>query len=713
MKKLLSIIILLSAVTAASAQTIDIVYPIEGHIMSAGGAAYLFGSVKPVSGKLKINGMPVKVHSNGAWIVFLPVKPGPFAFNCELTAGTQTFKAIRNIVVGSPFKKPEDSSLLYIDTSSLSPSADTIVRPGDWIYAAMSGSMGQKASFKIRGVAGEVPMPETAPGRYEGAYLVQSGDSADKTPLQLKLSGAQADVNAEAPGKITIKPDFNQVVEVTTDSVGVRTGYDDGYMLFLSAGQRLAATARVGRRLRVKLSETLSGWIDDTNVRMLPDGTPPPNNEMGTISTVFMGTYTQVSIDGTGYAPYKVTETENGLDITFFYTQNHTNWIVYSSSDTMLRDIRWQQNDTNTCTVRINFQPGVLFWGYDVSAIRNRTVVTLNRKPVLKTKPGRELTGLKVIVDPGHSPTSAPPYDGAIGPMRTMEYQHNIAIAMLLKTELEKHGASVITTRKSTETVSLRERPRIAMRENGHLYISIHGNALSDTTDPYAAPRGYSIYYYFPHSRVFGANVYKGLQKYISLPDEGIRYGDYHVVRLTGMPAILVETAYLILPEQEALLSSDEFRMKAVYACMHGIFSTFGLKYTPPPPPKKPVAKAKPSKAAVSKSTAAATMDKKVEAGKTKEKKAVEKTSPKERKEAAPAAKVSAPAKPAPAKKEDAAGKHTKKTADSKAEAKPAEIKAAKPAEQPRAADTKAENATNSTNIKPAEKQTASSDTAK
>lgn len=581
-KHIFTLLAALTALPCAQAQKIDVVYPIEGHVMSYGSAAYLFGNVKPAKGKLKINGTSVKMHENGAFITYLPVAPGPFAFNCELEAGTQTFKTTRNIIVGSPYRKPEGAAV-YIDTSSLAPAADITARPGDWIYTSFRGAPGQKAQFSIRGAASDLPMPETEAGIYRGAYQVLPSDKTDKTAVQFSLSGSSGSATAEAGGKITMKPDFGPVIEITTDTVGVKTNRGAGYMVFLEPRQKLLVTGREGRTLKVKLSETLSGWVDENSTRALPEGTPPPMTELGMVSTQYTASATLVSVDGTGFSPWRAEETENGLEVSFYYAKSHTNWVVYDSSDTMVRDIRWRQDDSNTCTLIINLWPDSPLWGYTITRSKNGTAITLRGKPVLKGKHGHELAGLKVIVDPGHSPTSAPPYDGAIGPMRTMEYQHNMAMAKMLKTALEKHGATVVTTRQNTETVDLRERPRIAMREQGHLYISLHANALVDTTDPYGEPRGYSLYYYQPHSRRFAANIHRGLRKFLPLPDEGLRYGDYHVVRVTAMPAVLVEAAYLILPEQEMLLEDEAFRTQVVNACLHGIYATFGLKYTPPP----------------------------------------------------------------------------------------------------------------------------------
>ncbi|MFA6583500.1 MAG: N-acetylmuramoyl-L-alanine amidase, partial [Elusimicrobiaceae bacterium] len=544
--------------------------------------AYLFGNVKPAEGKFTINGAPVKVYPNGAFLAFLPVKEGPFAFECALSYGAgQSTKTVRNIMVGAQkFVKPAGPDQIYIDTTTLSPYADTVVRYGDWIDTAMNASPGKKAVFKIKGLTDNIPMQETDPGRYTGAYLVKPDDRAISAEIAFTLeNGKLPSELAVSTGKVTVATAPFTVVQVTTDSTGARCSVSNGYIAFLEPGQKLLATGRTGSRIRLKLTETLDGWAEKSALNYLPQGEPPPLSAMGTISTAYQSTATVVSVENGRNAPYMVFENEDSLEVTFLYTKNDTNWIVYDSSDTLVRDIQYRQLDRQTCLVKINYANGQTPWGYDVDYIKGRTVITLRRKPALpKRTKTRPLAGLKVIIDPGHSPRTEPPYDGAIGPTRVFEYDTNMRIAKVLKAKLEDYGAAPVILRSGDETVALRERPRIAGRLNGDFYVSIHGNALSDSTNPFAQPRGFSLYYYYPHSRPFALNTHRSLQKFLPLPDEGLRYGDYHVIRLTNMPAILIETAYLIIPDQEQMLVNENFQHNAANACITGIYKTLGFE---------------------------------------------------------------------------------------------------------------------------------------
>jgi N-acetylmuramoyl-L-alanine amidase len=55
------------------------------------------------------------------------------------------------------------------------------------------------------------------------------------------------------------------------------------------------------------------------------------------------------------------------------------------------------------------------------------------------------------------------------------------------------------------------------------------------------------------------------------LPDRGLFYSDFAVCRMSQMPAILTEQAYLIVPEQEILLLSPEFQQAVAQSILGGI----------------------------------------------------------------------------------------------------------------------------------------------
>ena len=130
-------------------------------------------------------------------------------------------------------------------------------------------------------------------------------------------------------------------------------------------------------------------------------------------------------------------------------------------------------------------------------------------------------------------------------------------------------------TRNGDENVPLPDRPKMAKDLGGDIFISVHNNAIGDGEDPFAQPRGFQVYYYHRHSRELAAAVHRAYLKNIPLPDEGLRYGDYLVARLTWMPAVLVESAYMIFPDQEEMLNSPVFQEKLALALGDGVLDFF------------------------------------------------------------------------------------------------------------------------------------------
>jgi len=55
------------------------------------------------------------------------------------------------------------------------------------------------------------------------------------------------------------------------------------------------------------------------------------------------------------------------------------------------------------------------------------------------------------------------------------------------------------------------------------------------------------------------------------MPDFGLYHGNLAVNRPTQYPAILVECAFMIIPEQEALLQTEDYRRKIAHAIARGV----------------------------------------------------------------------------------------------------------------------------------------------
>ncbi len=567
--------------SALFAGRIEITYPWDGKKIPAVKKTFVLGNIQPSTATLYINGEKIDVYKTGSFIAQVPVAPGDFAFNCELFDGDATNYYSREIKVAAPLLAAVSTSTLNLKI--ISPASDEILKEGDLLNVLAIGTPGKKAEFTLKGLVKHYPMTEMPrnSGRYYAAYFIRGGKRVKKKKLEIKLFGGAF------PGKISVKSDARISVDnvpwlvvTSTDNAVIRNGVNGGYMMFLCEGVKLVADGKIGPMIRVRLAENFSGWIHESKVEKLPAAALWPDAETRTISisTTSRGIIAKVSM--WGKMPYMVLEKGREISVRLFYTRVHSNWVIYNSQDNFLKAVSFETPATNVAQVNLTTKEKI--WGYDVYYRNNALFIEVRKEPKIAGKWPKPLKNLRVVLDPGHSMLVGgrpmkenPPYDGAISPSGWTECEANLEIARQIEKDLLKLGATVYMTRKGGEEVPLKERPKIAKKAGGDIYISIHNNAIADGRDPFAAPRGFSIYFYHAHSMAFAKSIHDSFVRSINLPDEGLRFGDYHVVRMTYMPSILVENAYMIFPEHEEMLKSARFRAKLSKAVCKGILDFF------------------------------------------------------------------------------------------------------------------------------------------
>jgi N-acetylmuramoyl-L-alanine amidase len=223
----------------------------------------------------------------------------------------------------------------------------------------------------------------------------------------------------------------------------------------------------------------------------------------------------------------------------------------------LIRSISWEQPQDGVYRLRVLLNQKQQ-WGYDVFYESNNLILAINHQPKL----GRGLEGLKICLDPGHSPDP-----GAVGPTGLDEKTVNLGIAKKLKALLERNGAEVVMTREGSQGIAIYDRPRLAIRKDADLLISIHNNALPDGVNPFYN-NGTSTYYYHPQSLALAREIHGELIRELGLPDFGLYYGNLVLTRPCQLPAVLVESAFMMIPEQEELLRTESFQKK----CAEGIY---------------------------------------------------------------------------------------------------------------------------------------------
>lgn len=224
-------------------------------------------------------------------------------------------------------------------------------------------------------------------------------------------------------------------------------------------------------------------------------------------------------------------------------------------------------------------------WGYGLSWEAPELVLELTPPPHRgwsnPPRPGgagtgRPLVGLVIVLDPGHGGDDL----GAVGANGLQEKDLNLALALALKTELERDGARVVLTRELDTEVAenprvsadreLEARVQVAERAGANLFVSLHHNARPDVAEGRLA-HGTHIYYYRPHSRALAQAVAKPLADAIGETEYKALWRSFHVTRQTRMPAILVESNFISNPDIEARMRRPDYLPQAARGLRDGI----------------------------------------------------------------------------------------------------------------------------------------------
>lgn len=599
-------------ITSATAKDISIkvVYPDSGVTIGAADSNFIFGSVTPRS-RLTINGHQIPVHKDGGFLAFLPLRQGRFIY--DLRAFNETNTAILEWPIYVPAaRKSYGFDSIRIDASGMAGESFSYTA-GDLVSFSIQGTPGCKAWAEIPGLDDSIPMAETMP--QPQPYWGESVFGGGAVPDSLKIRGIytgykrigykalpdsakiyyylkapdiselisylkkrrNGDINFDVLNLlkiggsilkdssryfIRINPEeFPFTVQFTDFVQRMRVGPGKGYLsIFQPEGVKALAVGETRDWYRLKLSETQFGWVAKESVKPLEQGILPERSFIKSVRLFSEENNAVLEIPLSDRHPYRLEEQDDyHLNLFLYGVDSDTDWLRYDSDDPDVKFMSWEQPEPKLYKLSIELKRPI--WGYDIYYKGNVLSLQLNRPP-------RKVKSLKdkvIVVDPGHSPDT-----GAKGPTGLTEAEANLNIARRLAKRLLDKGALVVMTHRDSVGVTLYERPEIAKKVDADLFVSIHNNALPDGVNPFAN-NGSSVYYYHRHSFGLAENVYDRMIDKIKLPRHGLYYGNLAVNRPTQYPAILVECAFMMLPEQEAMLKKKDFQENIAKAITDGI----------------------------------------------------------------------------------------------------------------------------------------------
>ncbi|MBQ2611270.1 N-acetylmuramoyl-L-alanine amidase, partial [bacterium] len=188
----------------------------------------------------------------------------------------------------------------------------------------------------------------------------------------------------------------------------------------------------------------------------------------------------------------------------------------------------------------------------------------------------KPLEKVKIVIDPGHGGSEP----GAIGCSGIAEKDIVMQISKYLQRELKHMGATVILTREDDSYVDLYDRVKFTNDNDAIIFISIHANATPDSWNP-NEHSGTSVYYYYEQAKPLAESILSSTVEIAETNNDGIYQRSFAVVRNTKALSVLVETAYMINPDDIAKLEQIYFQKNIAKGISQGIVNFFKTSVLP------------------------------------------------------------------------------------------------------------------------------------
>jgi N-acetylmuramoyl-L-alanine amidase len=585
-------------------------YPDSLQRITASDSNFIFGNVGTGDATLTINGDSVEVNPNGTFLGWLPVPrrvadADSASYLLVARRGPEVDSLRHWILLPSvPFEG--EAGMPWIDPGSVEERAlrwalpeetlDLTVRasPGAVVWLDVGSSSYEMTEIRRSGVyryvtparmlhdvaCARVRCGPRAPGADAGAAATTA--PADSLPpadslragVRVELGGQTARDSLTIPLRIldSLRLPVAVLREPPEPSGGAdgivvaRPAPSGTYRWLLPDGTRAVVDGRLGGMWRIRLAPGLEAWVAGDDMRLLPPDTPPPTSRVGDLRFEVRDDRLSLTTWLAAAVPFDVEQPDaRTLELTMFGVTGLTDRIAEGAGGRLIERVEWRQLPGDRYRLRIGLHERVWGWraSWQVTAAGGAVLTfDVRRPPAIDADD--PLRGRKIAIDPGH------PGAGAHGPSGYYEGDANLAIGRALARMVQEAGGEPVLIRDDTLEMGLYERTEAAIAAGADLFVSIHNNALPDGVQP-VGREGTSTYHYHPHSHDLAVAVQEGMLATLGLRDLGVYWGDLAVTRLSWMPSVLAEGAFMMIPSHEAALMTPGFQEAYARGVLDGI----------------------------------------------------------------------------------------------------------------------------------------------
>ena len=579
MKKLLGLVLfnfLFTSSVALAQEPLLVVFPPTNYQTST--EKIFFIGTAPPDGQVLINGKLVNRSKAGHFSPSFPLQLGENIFKVRYQNQEREIKIIRVST------QPELPQGLGFAKDSLTPAVDIARLPGELIcFSAVAPPQATVSVNLVNQNIALLPQPSLAQlppnssvltglnqpnlsslTKYQGCTTVANAADLGKPQFNLQLNDQR--ITQTGLGKIEIlAPTQLGVAEIASESGVTRTGPSTDYSRLtpLPKGTMASVTGKEGTWLRLDYG----AWINSKETKII-SGAVAPQTVIRSVGYRQLAEATEMRFPLETAVPVSVEQGNNSFTLTLYNTMAQTDTIRLDD-DPLISRLDWQQVSPTQVKYTFNLKK-LQQWGYKLRYDNTTLVLTLRHPPQLKNSKRLPLSGIKIVLDPGHGGKES----GASGPTGYLEKDVNLIISQLLRDELVKRGAKVVMTREDDRDVSLGERQTIINKQEPAIALSIHHNSLPDNGDA-EKTKGFGTFWYHPQSHSLAVFLQNYVVKKLGKPYYGVFWNNLALTRPSAAPAVLLELGFMSSPDEFEEIVNPQAQKKMANILADGITKWF------------------------------------------------------------------------------------------------------------------------------------------
>lgn len=551
---------------AAAEQPLFVAYPPPEH-KTTSDRIFLIGTAAP-DAEVLVNGQRIERSPAGHFAPTFPLELGENIFTLTHQDQQLEIKVTRESsspTVPEGIAFVESSLTPTVDIARMSgelicfgaiapPNATVSVQVGDRTIPLMLNRESVSLPSNLAVLTGTTdPNISREAGNFEGCTTApQNPTNWGQPRYQLSMNG-QTKTQMAAGNIEIVSPSQITVAEVTADAAVARTGPSTNHSRLtpLPKGTRAAVTGREGEWIRLDYG----AWIKAEEARILSAGIPPRSAIRGVRSRQVPG-WTEVLFPLQTAVPVTVTQGDRNLALTLHNTVAQTDTIAFND-DRLVERMDWQPLDSDRVEYTFHLKPSHQ-WGYKLRYEGTTLILSLRHPPNVTGSRNQPLTGMRILLDPGHGSSEDL---GARGPTGYPEKDVTLIVSKLLRDELQQRGATVLMTREGDEDLWPHDRVEQIERDEPHLALSVHYNALPDFGDAINTA-GIGMFWYHPQAHDLSVFLHNYLVQKLNRPSYGVFWNNLALTRPSVAPSVLLELGFMINPTEFEWIVDEQEQKK-------------------------------------------------------------------------------------------------------------------------------------------------------